>query len=357
MPSIQKARPMRIWIDITNSPHVPFFARMIRDFEQDHEVLLTCRPLANTLDLLKLEGFSSFQIGRHYGKRLFYKVMGFPVRIFQLYRFLKGRGLDVAVSHSSFYSPLVARMLGVRCIYLNDNEHAGGNRISFMFADTIMIPEHLDLSKIQKQGADPGKVIQYPGVKEGIYLWCLDGLDAKKTSVSAEGSGRKTIYVRPEPWTAQYYKGARNFLDQTLLELKDDFRLVLLPRGEIQKAYYQHKRFNGLDVVEASLGLAEIIADCDLFIGAGGTMTREAAVLGIPTISIYQDDLLDVDRYLIEKGFMIHTGALTAGMVRDFLKQSSRKPADTQLLHKGRRAFAMIKGVIANSNRAGVPGK
>jgi uncharacterized protein len=90
-------------------------------------------------------------------------------------------------------------------------------------------------------------------------------------------------------------------------------------------------------VVETSLGLAEIIADCDLFIGAGGTMTREAAVLGIPTISIYQDDLLDVDRYLIEKGFMVHTGALTAGMVRDFLKQSSRKPADTQLLHKGQR--------------------
>jgi uncharacterized protein len=163
--------------------------------------------------------------------------------------------------------------------------------------------------------------------------------------------------VRPEPWTAQYYKGARNFLDETLLQLKDDFRLVLLPRGEIQKAYYKHNRFNGIDVVEASLGLAEIIADCDLFIGAGGTMTREAAVLGIPTISIYQDALLDVDHYLIENGFMVHTVELTAGMVRDFLKASIRKPADMQLLHKGRNAFAMIKGAVADANAGGIQKK
>ena len=132
-----------------------------------------------------------------------------------------------------------------------------------------------------------------------------------------------------------------------MLHLNDDYRVVLLPRGEIQKAYYKHNRFNGLDVVETSLGLAEIIADCDLFVGAGGTMTREAAVLGIPTISIYQDALLDVDQYLIENGFMVHMRELTARMVRDFLKESSRKPADTQLLHKGRSAFAMIKGAIA----------
>ena len=341
-------KPMRIWIDITNSPHVQFFAQMIRDLQQDHEVILTCRPLANTIDLLSMEGFSYNQVGRHYGKHLLLKALGFLIRIFQLYWFLRNRNLDVAVSHSSFYSPVVSRMLGVRCIYLNDNEHAGGNRISFMFADTIMIPEHLNPIKIHKQGASPKKVIQYPGVKEGVYLWCLNGIGLKR---AFQDDGRQSIYVRPEPWTAQYYKGARNFLDQTLLELKDNFRMVLLPRGESQKQYYQHGRFKGIHVVERSLGLAEIITDCDLFIGAGGTMTREAAVLGVPTISTYQDQLLDVDQYLIAKGLMIHTRELTAAMVKSFLKEKSRKPADTQLIHHGHRAFELIKDTVLKGIR------
>ena len=338
---------MRIWIDITNSPHVQFFAQMIRELQQDHEVLLTCRPLANTIDLLNMEGLCSFKVGRHYGKHLFFKAIGFPIRIFQLFRFLKNKGIDVAVSHSSFYSPVVARMLGVRCIYLNDNEHAGGNYISFMFADVIMVPEHLNLSKIRRQGANLKKVIRYPGVKEGVYLWSLRGADIKKAS---QDDCRKTIYVRPEPWTAQYYKGACNFIDETLLQLKDDYRIVLLPRGDLQREYYKQSRFKGIIVVEGSLGLAEIITDCDLFIGAGGTMTREAAVLGVPTISIYQDRLLDVDLFLIDNGCMVHTGKLTAKMVRAFMQARDRKPADSQLLYKGRSAFEIIKRTILQNS-------
>ena len=125
---------MKIWIDLTNSPHVNFFAGMIRKLDQSHEVLLTCRPLANTIELLELHGFNHYVIGKHYGKNILKKTFGFMTRIFQLYGFLKGKSIDVAISHSSFYSPIVAYFLGIRSIYLNDNEHASGNRISFIFA-------------------------------------------------------------------------------------------------------------------------------------------------------------------------------------------------------------------------------
>ena len=66
------------------------------------------------------------------------------------------------------------------------------------------------------------------------------------------------------------------------------------------------------------------MGNCDLFIGAGGTMTREAAVLGIPTISVYQDTLLDVDNYLIQKGHMIHKRDLDVAFVVDFLEKSQK---------------------------------
>ena len=123
---------MKIWIDLTNSPHVNFFAGMIRELRQTHEIVLTCRSLANTIGLLELHGFSYHVVGRHYGHSTFKKMLGFIIRVWQLRRFLKNKSVDVAISHSSFYSPVVAGLLGIRSIYLNDNEHAAGNRISFL---------------------------------------------------------------------------------------------------------------------------------------------------------------------------------------------------------------------------------
>ena len=84
-------------------------------------------------------------------------------------------------------------------------------------------------------------------------------------------------------------------------------------------------------------------------------MTREAAVLGIPTISIYQDELLDVDKYLIDKGYMIHKKNLDAEFVLNFLESMDKKPPDKELLQKGKEAYELIKSVLLDLNCA-VPG-
>lgn len=336
---------MKIWIDLTNSPHVNFFAGMIKELRHNHEILLTCRPLANTIDLLEFHDFSFHVVGKHYGQNLTKKVSGFPVRIWQLWQFLKDKRIDVAISHSSFYSPLVSRLLGVRCLYLNDNEHAAGNRISFAFAHHIMIPEFLDIKKVKKQGAKTNKTTQYPGVKEGVYLWNYQPGDGRNNPVST-ASGKDVIFIRPEPWTAQYYKGKKNFIDDILINLRNQFTLVLLPRGRVQEEYYRHKKFAGIIVSKESIGLSDIMENCALFIGAGGTMTREAAVLGVPTISIYQDQLLYVDRFLIDSGAMIHKKNLTATDVLNFLKTTRKKQADKQLLAKGKQAYELIKQAL-----------
>ena len=341
---------MKIWIDLTNSPHVNFFAGMIRELQQDHEVLLTCRPLANTIDLLDLNEFSYHVVGKHYGQNKFKKAFGFIVRIWQLYDFLKGKDIDVAISHSSFYSPVVARLLGIRSIYLNDNEHAAGNRISFIFADQIMVPECLELKKVHRQWAKAEKIISYPGVKEGIYLWYYQPNVSSNFKID-NSEYKKSIFIRPEPWTAQYYRGDCNFMDDLLMGLKEKFNVVMLPRGKNQDAHYRQEKFFGIFVPKKSISLNDIMGNCDLFIGAGGTMTREAAVLGIPTISIYQDKLLDVDKFLIEKGAMIHEIKLDAKFVTDFLKNAEKEPPDKQLLHKGEQAYELIiKTLLGKKN-------
>jgi predicted glycosyltransferase len=319
---------------------------MIKQLRNDHDVLLTCRPLANTIDLLKLKGFEYHEIGSHYGANKIKKGLGFPIRVMQLYSFLKNRQIDVAISHSSFYSPVVARLLGIRSIYINDNEHAFGNRISFLCASTIMIPEFLSTELVRHQWGNPKKVIQYPGVKEAIYLSGLDG--HIRNSIPHE-SDTKEIFIRPEPWTAQYYRGEKNFMDDLIINLKNKYKIILMPRGKQQKIYYSQDKFQGITIPQIPLSLEEMISRCSLFIGAGGTMTREAAVLGIPTISIYQSELLAVDRYLIDKGYMTHKKKLTAEFVVDFIGHNSRINPGTELIDKGRTAYRLILEKLLSS--------
>lgn len=339
---------MRIWFDLSNSPHINMFAAMIRDLEREHEVVITCRPLANTISLLDLHNFNYEVVGVHYGGKLSAKLFGFPVRVMQLRSFLAGRQIDVAISQSSFHSPVVSRLLGVRCIYMNDNEHAMGNIPAFVCADKIMVPEFLGIEKLKSQWANPKKVIHYPGVKEGIYLWELDARLPKNSGNDREARSRKVVYIRPEPWTAQYYKGTRNFLDELLLGMKDHVNIVLLPRGMEQGIHYQDSKFSGIRVVTTALDIADIAPDCDLFIGAGGTMTREMAVLGIPTISVYKDELLDVDRHLLGVGAFLHKPELAVVEALQYLDLAAHRPPNRELLEKGRAAYDMVKNEILN---------
>ena len=161
---------------------------------------------------------------------------------------------------------------------------------------------------------------------------------------------RKTIFIRPEPSTAQYYKGRQNFIDDLLLQLRGKFKIIMLPRNGIQETHYRQEKFAGIKMPKKSMSLLDVLENCDLFIGAGGTMTREAAVFGIPTISVYQDSLLDVDKFLIENGNMIHKKDLNADYVINYLNKMERKPPDNLLLQKGKKAYDMILATLLNTS-------
>lgn len=326
------------WFDLSNAPHVNMFEHLIKELESEgNEVVITCRPLSNTIDLLKLKGFSYTVVGVHYGKNLFKKIFGYPIRVYQLYRFLRKQNIDIAISQSSFHSPLTAWLLKIPSIYMNDNEHAVGNIPSFIFANKILLPEFYDIGKAQKQFAKRSKIVQYPGLKEGIYLWSAKLINNQKS---------KNIYIRPEPWLAQYYQGGTEFLDNLILELKKSYNIIILPRGEEQAVHFKKDIFLGVIVQDEVLELLEITNDCALFIGAGGTMTREMAVLGIPTISVYQNELLDVDKFLISANKMLHLPCLNIAKVKEFMQFKNKENLDVELSNKGKEAYKQIKKMI-----------
>ncbi|MCU0385047.1 MAG: DUF354 domain-containing protein [Flavihumibacter sp.] len=341
---------MKIWFDLSNSPHINMFHDMIRDLEaRGHEVLITCRPLANTIDLLKQRNLEYHVVGEHYGKNLYKKLFGYPIRVNQLRKFLKNKKIDLAVSQSSFHSPIVAKLLGIPSIYTNDNEHAMGNIPCFMFANLVLIPENLPVEKIVKKGGSAKRTKQYPGVKEGIYLWQKgEQIHAARKQNPPDN---KTIYVRPEPLTAQYYKGGLNFLDSTLEALQDRFSITILPRDKTQLEHYRQSKFSGIRVPDKPMHFDQIAKECSLFIGAGGSMTRELAILGIPTISVYQDELLEVDKFLLEEGIMAHEPNLKPETVENMIQSLENKEPDLQLMQKGKQAYDLFISEILNYNR------
>lgn len=334
---------MKIWFDLTNSPHVHFFRQMIGELQDDgHEVVITSRNAANTTELLDLYGMDYTIVGKSYGKKLRNKIFGNIVRVRDLVKFVKNNKIDAAISQSSFTSAIVGRLAGVPTIYTNDNEHAMGNKISFICAHLVFIPEFIPVESITNLLVKSKKVTQYPGVKEGIYLW-----KKYKEFVPPEHKVKK-IYYRPEPYFAQYYKGKTNVLDDAIVELKKEFDIVILPRDDNQRKHFDDERFKGVIVCQQPMTFDEIAADCSLFIGAGGTMTREMAVIGIPTVSIYQDELLDVDKFLISKGLMLHNPNINASQIREIINKSQAKASDISLLNKGKEAYNQIKNCLLN---------
>jgi predicted glycosyltransferase len=341
---------MKVWFDFTNSPHVSFFKQLIGELkEEGHEVIITCRPLGNTIPLLKLYNLPYHIVGTHYGKANLNKILGFPIRIIQLYKFLKKNKPDIAIAQASYYLPVVAKLLGVRSIYTNDNEHAKGNLPAFVCATKILIPEFLDKSRIKGLFVREDKIIQYPGIKEGIYLW-NKFLDFSQEKTMEE----RNVYIRMEPSLAQYYNGGSYFLDNVILELKDKVKIIIIPREKEQGDHYLNPKFSGVTVLEKPETFEEITGKCALFIGAGGTMTREMAVVGVPTISVYQDKLLMVDEYLIKLGLMKHCPKTTAEDILTTIKERSNDhSADkTLLLNKGREAYTLIKKMLQVSEVA-----
>ena len=227
-------------------------------------------------------------------------------------------------------------------MYTNDNEHAKGNLFGFLFATKVALPIALQNERFSKKWPVKNKVVFYPSVKEAVYL------SQQPELLSLNEHVVKKIYFRPEPWSAQYYKGPLNFFDDTLLLLSHKYSVVVLPRDHNQFAHYRQDKFGSLEVVEKPIRLSQIISDCLIFIGAGGSMTREIAVMGIPVISIYQDKLLQVDLYLVDHKLMKVSPNLTCEEIEDTIAIGKSNGKNLTVLEEGQKSFALFKELFNN---------
>lgn len=298
---------MRIWIDLANSPHVPFFRSLADEFlQRNHELLITARVFAETVDLALAAGFEATVVGRHGGGKFSGKAGNLMQRGLALARWARGREIDLAVSHNSYSQVLAARALSIKTVTLMDYEHQPANHLAFRFASRIIVPTAFPEAALNRYGAQPAKVFRYHGIKEDVYLADFQA-DAKFQSVLNVLGVKQSdvlVTVRPPASEALYHRFENELFDQLIERLlkEEVVKVILLPRNEAQRQSYSARRHPGLIIPERALDGANLIAHSDLVVSAGGTMNREAAALGVPAASIYFGEWAAVDEALLQEG-------------------------------------------------------
>ena len=298
---------MRIWIDLANSPHVPFFRSLADEFlQRNHELLITARDFAETVDLARAAGFDVTVIGGHGGGKLSGKAGNLARRGLTLARWARGRGIDLAVSHNSYSQILAARVLSLRTVTLMDYEHQPANHLAFRFASRIVVPAAFPEAALNRYGAQPAKVFRYHGIKEDVYLADFKP-DPKFASVLKDLGVTQfdvLVTVRPPASEALYHRFENELFDQLLERLlaRETVKVLLLPRNDVQRQNYSTRQHARLIIPARPISGANLIAYSDLVVSAGGTMNREAAALGVPAASIYFGEWAAGDEELRKAG-------------------------------------------------------
>ena len=300
---------MRIWIDITNSPHALFFDPIIADLhEAGHEVSVTARDYAQTVELLAQRKIEYTLIGRHRGAKSHAKAMGLVSRSLALVSYARGRDFDVAFSHNSNDLAVAAWLLRIPHLIVHDYEHANTSyAVNARLASRILVPEAIPTSAIVAHGARPHKVGHFPGLKEHVYLGPDTPTQDLRSELGADGD-KVLVVLRPPATMSAYHLGFGNELFSQLISAigeRDDVAAVLVPRTKAQAAELAPTLPANVMVPLGVLDGPSLISSADLVVSAGGTMNREAAVLGTPAYTVFAGRQGAVDDDLIKRGLLV----------------------------------------------------
>ena len=295
---------MRVWIDFSNSPHVPLFEPVVARLRAENAALvLTARDHAQTLELARRAFGLVDVVGGESPRGRMRKGVSIAARARALFDVARRTRPDVALSHGSYAQVLAARAAGVPAVTMMDYEFQPANHLSFRLASRVLVPTVFPDAALRRFGARRGKVVRYEGFKEELYLGSFEPNDSILSSLGLNPSSVITV-MRPPPEGALYHQGGNERFDSLLEEAaaREDVQVVILPRGAEQTAAYVGRA--DLIVPEQPVEGRSLLAHADLMIGAGGTMNREAALLGTPTYTVFAERLAAVDLELMRRGLM-----------------------------------------------------
>lgn len=299
---------MKIWIDLTNAPHVRFFKNIIEYFQdQGDEVIVTGRKFGDIHKLMDLFGFEFISIGKH-GVTLGQKLEESTLRAHELSKLIIKEKPDVAISKHSIELPRVTFGLNIPSVYVLDNEHAlAANKLTLPICNRIIMPQAIDMWTLLRVGADPNKIISYKGTSEIIHFKNFEYNENIFEDLELDLKKEKTILMRPEPSLASYLDAdcKKSVLTPVVDILEEHANILVIPRFKEQEEIFSD--YENVTIIKPPVDTFSLIKKCDLIIGAGGTMNREAAIVGTPVISCYPGKTLSVDQFYIDQNRMFRS--------------------------------------------------
>jgi predicted glycosyltransferase len=294
---------VRVWVDFTNTAHVQVLRPLVELLEREgHDVEMTARPLSQTLAMLERWGRTAQVVGHHGGAGRLGKARAAASRVPALVRWARGRRFDYALAHGSTDLPAACRLLRIRNTTMFDYEWAAlQHHVNCRLATRVLVPDAIPAGRLARYGARPPKLVQYPGLKEEYFLAdfqpdaaLLAGLGVDRANIVA--------VVRTAPSYALYLGGSENPLLPRVLERlsrAQDAQTVVIARTPEQADAIDALGLPGVIVPRETVDGRSLVALADLLVSAGGTMNREAAVLGTPVWSIFEGRMGAVDDKLI----------------------------------------------------------
>jgi predicted glycosyltransferase len=294
----------KVWIDLDNSPHIPFFKPIIEELTgRGCKVTLTARDSYQVCDLADHFGLNYKKIGKHWGKYKVLKSFGLIVRSLQMIPTILREKPDIAISHGARSQLFLAGILGITSITVSDYEHSSTRFV--IRPQLVMVPDVMPDSAVKFKGT---KVHKYPGIKEDVYVpfFVPDPAIRKDLEIKEQDI---VATVRPPATEAHYHNPQSEKLFEAAVDFlggSPDTRLVITPRTKNQKALIQNRWsqwcHSGKIVIPQIVDGLNLIWFSDLVVSGGGTMNREAAALGVPVYSIFRGQIGAVDRYLADTG-------------------------------------------------------
>ena len=324
---------MKIWVDLTNPAHVVVLRPLVELLEAGgHDVTLTARPLSHTTELLDDWGHAYTAIGHHGGAGKLGKAIAAGSRVAQAFGFARGKDFDYGLAHGSTDLPPVGRALGIPNTTMFDYEWARiQHEVNCRLATRVLVPDAIPAERIAQYGARPPKLVQYPGLKEEYYLSDFEPDPAVLGELGLDPA-QVIAVVRTAPSYALYLGGSENeLLPRVLRRLLDEgAQVVVLARTDEQRRALRDVDPE-LVVPERAVDGRSLAGLADVVVSAGGTMIREAAVLGTPVWSIFEGRRGAVDDELEREGrirFLRDASELLVDKAPERKPRTRRDPAD-----------------------------
>jgi hypothetical protein len=302
---------MKVWIDILTPKQANLFTELHHRLQtKGVKTLLTTREYREVNELLTLKGVKSVSVGRHGGAGLEEKLVESARRIQALSKLIKEENPDIAISFSSPEAARVAFGLGIPHYCISDSPHAEAvSKLTIPLSQKLFTPWIIPLYAWKKYAIGPRDIVRYRGLDPAAWLDSYKPNSRALASLNLDPSKPIVVIRTPEEFAA-YLSGhaasgrASEIIGKIIENHGNDAQIVALPRYETQ-AEKLTKRFGSKIIVcEHVVDAISLLSVSTVFIGGGGTMTAEAALLGVPVISYYPGNPTFVEKFLINCGLV-----------------------------------------------------